>query len=49
MEDTDICSINIVRLGDYKVLVAIDPGCNRRFETLIAQTLLLYFILRRSK
>jgi hypothetical protein len=38
MEDADICSVNIVRSGDYKVLVAIDPGCGRRFETLMAQT-----------
>ena len=38
MEDTDIYSINIVRSGDYKVLVAIDLGYGRRFETLIAQT-----------
>ncbi|KAK3934353.1 hypothetical protein QBC46DRAFT_220991, partial [Diplogelasinospora grovesii] len=36
-EDGDVCSINIMRSSDYKVLVAIDPGCSERLETCIAQ------------
>ncbi|KAK3371241.1 hypothetical protein B0T24DRAFT_628205 [Lasiosphaeria ovina] len=33
IEDANLGSINIIRAGEFKVLVVLDPGCNDLFES----------------